>query len=31
MQNGAAILGIGVIFLATVYLFFIQLAECGWQ
>lgn len=31
MQNGAAALGIGVVFLVTTYLFFIQLAEYGWQ
>lgn len=31
MQNGAAVLGIGIVFLATAYLFFIQLAEYGWQ
>jgi hypothetical protein len=31
MQNGAAALGIGVVFLVTTYFFFIQLAEYGWQ
>lgn len=29
--NGAATLGIGTVLLATIYLFFIQLAEYGWK
>ena len=31
MLSGAAALGIGAVFLATTYFFFIQLAEYGWQ
>jgi hypothetical protein len=31
IQNGAAVLGIGIVFLATAYLFLMQLAEYGWQ
>ncbi len=31
MHNGAAVLGIGSVFLATTYFFFLQLAEYGWQ
>jgi len=29
--SGMAMLGIGTVFLAAVYLFFTQLAEYGWQ
>jgi hypothetical protein len=31
LQNCVASLGIGVVLLITVYLFFIQLAEYGWK
>ncbi len=31
LLNGAASLGIGTVLLIGVYLFFIQLAEYGWQ
>lgn len=31
LQNGLATIGIGTILLITVYLFFSQLAEYGWQ
>jgi len=31
LQNGVATLGIGTVLLITIYLFFTQLAEYGWQ